>query len=86
MKVTKIALSLLFSLSLGAACLIGASYLESQGSGQVWYAITGFALGLAAGIAVLRRVSPKNLGFVSIGLGSLIFIAAAILLYLLTRA
>ena len=88
MKASKIALSVFFALALAVVCLVAAVSVDGlalpeNGFGEytVWYAVGGFALGLVAGIAILKYLSPRTLSISSLALGSLAFIALAILLY-----
>jgi peptidoglycan/LPS O-acetylase OafA/YrhL len=86
----KIVLSLFFTLSLGAICLIAGISIggvtdTSGPTGSyaiIGYAVGGFVLGVIAAIFVLRRLSTRSLGIASLGLGSLAFLAVAILFYL----
>jgi hypothetical protein len=86
MKIVKVLLAFLFAVSLGVICLFVGNTLTSKtvidSPYFTWYALGGFSLGLFAGVFILRRLSPKSLGFVSIGLGSLAFVAMAVLFYL----
>lgn len=89
MKSSKIALSVFFALSLAVVCLIAAVSVDglamTPGNGlaqtSIWYAVGGFGLGLIAGILILKYLSPRTLSISSLALGSLAFIALALLLY-----
>jgi hypothetical protein len=88
MKASKIALSVFFALALAVVCLVAAISVDGltvPGEGfndsTVWYAVGGFVMGLVAGVFILKYLSPKTLSISSIALGSLAFIALAILFY-----
>lgn len=86
MKIIKVLLTFLFAVSLGVICLFVGDTLSDKNLIDSpyfhWYALAGFLLGLFAGVFILKRLSRKSLGFVSIGLGSLAFVAMAVLFYL----
>ena len=86
MKTAKVLLTFLFAISLGVICvLVGDTLMNKTLIDSPyfhWYAIAGFSLGLFAGAFILKRLSQKSLAFVSIGLGSLAFVAVALLFYL----
>ena len=86
MKTAKVLLTFLFAISLGMICVfVGDTVMNEtliDSPNFHWYAIAGFSLGLFAGAFILKRLSQKSLAFVSIGLGSLAFIAMALLFYL----
>ncbi len=86
MKILKVLLIFLFAGSLGVACLFVGDSLTGKTLTDSpyfhWYALAGFTLGLFTGIFILKRLSPRSLGFVSIALGSLAFVAIAVLFYL----
>jgi hypothetical protein len=86
MKTAKVLLTFLFAVSLGVICVLVGDTLTNETLIDSpyfhWYAIAGFSLGLFAGAFILKRLSQKSLAFVSIGLGSLAFVAVALLFYL----
>lgn len=94
MKAPKAGLALFFALTLAVIFLAAAGSLEEiigirsddflSNTTIIWYAVGGFTTGLAAGILTLRRLSRRTLNLASIGLGSLGFIAVAVLIYLYT--
>jgi peptidoglycan/LPS O-acetylase OafA/YrhL len=86
MKIAKVLLTFLFAVSLGVICVFVGDRLSDEKLIDSpyfhWYALAGFSLGLLAGIFILKRLSQRSLGAVSIGLGSLAFVAMAVLFYL----
>jgi hypothetical protein len=88
MKSSKIALSIFFALALAVVCLVAAVSVDGLAIGEhrfdnmsAWYAIGGFVLGLISGVGILRYLSPRSLSISSLVLGSMAFIALAILFY-----
>ena len=92
MRLPKVGLNVFFALCLAIICLAAAGSIEKitgiksdrflSDSSLIWFAIGGFVLGLLSAVYILKRLSSRTVGMASIALGTLAFIAIAILIYL----